>query len=99
MLDDLRLNSFSENLNTKFRVLAGADKVVELELVEAKDLGSNARQERFSMLFCGPLSDAIEQKTYKIEHDKLGSHELFIVPVGVSKAGREYEVIFNRLIG
>ncbi|HEX8088853.1 MAG TPA: hypothetical protein VF762_08380 [Blastocatellia bacterium] len=98
MLENLGLSSFSEHLNTKFRVLAGGDKVVELDLVEAKDLGSNARQERFSMLFRGPLDDALEQRTYKMEHDRLGSHELFIVPVGVSGDVREYEVIFNRLL-
>lgn len=98
MLEHLRLSSFSEHLNTKFRVRAGGDKVVELELVEAKDLGSNARQEQFSMLFHGPLDDAFEQGTYRMEHEELGSHELFMVPVGVKEGVREYEVIFNRLL-
>lgn len=98
MLENLKLNSFFECLGTKFRVYAGDDKSVELELVEAVDSGSNTRQERFSLLFRGPLDTALDQSMYKIEHDRLGSFDLFIVPVGINESGREYEVVFNRLL-
>jgi hypothetical protein len=98
MLESLKLNSFSEHLNTKFRAHIGEGKTAELELVEATDLGSNAKQERFSILFRGPLDVALEQRMYKIEHDKLGLLDLFIVPVGAGEGGRDYEAIFNRLL-
>jgi hypothetical protein len=98
MLENLNFKSFSEHLNTKFRVYAGDDNTVELELVEAKDLGSNSRQERFTLLFRGPHNVALEQRIYKMEHDKIGSLDLFIVPVGAVEAGKEYEAIFNRLL-
>jgi hypothetical protein len=98
MLENLKVNSFSELLNTNFRVRIGGDKIIELELVEAKDLTSNKRQERFSLLFRGPLDVALEQSIYNMEHDRMGSFDLFLVPVGVNESGREYEAIFNRLI-
>jgi hypothetical protein len=98
MLDSLKLNSFSEHLNTKFRFYIDADKSVDLEMVEAADRGSNPRQERFAILFRGPLDVALEQGMYKTEHDKLGSFDLFIVPVSTNQNGREYEATFNRLL-
>jgi hypothetical protein len=98
MLENLKLNSFSEVLNTKFRAHISDDKNVELELVEAKEIGSNQRQERFTLLFRGPLDVPLEQRTYKIEHDRVGSFDLFIVPVGINESGRDYEAVFNRLV-
>ena len=97
-LENLQLNSFSEHLNTKFRVSTGGDESLELELVEAKDLGSSPRQERFTLLFRGPSAVALEQKMYKIDHASLGSFDLFLVPVGARQGYREYEAVFNRLI-
>ena len=98
MLENLHLSSFSEYLNTKFRVHITDNNSVELELVEAKDLGSNPKQERFSILFRGPLDADIDQNMYKIEHDRLGSFDLLIVPLGKGEGGREYEAVFNRLL-
>ena len=98
MLENLHLNSFSELLNSKFRVSSGGDEIVELELVEAKDLGRTSRQERFALLFRGPSSVALEQSIYKIDHAQLGSFDLFLVPVAATESSRDYEAIFNRLI-
>jgi len=32
-----------------------------------------------------------------MEHEKLGTFDLFIVPLGPDSAGMRYEVIFNRM--
>src|SRR5215216_3899069 len=98
MLENLKLSSFSEHLGTKFRVYGGEDASVELELVEAVNRGSNAKQERFAILFRGPMEVAVVQGTYKVTHDRLGSFDLFLVPIGVNEGGREYEAVFNRLV-
>jgi hypothetical protein len=98
MLENLKLNSFSEHLGTRFRVYGGEDTSVEMELVEAVDRGSNAKQERFALLFRGPLDAAVDQGTYKVAHDKLGSFDLFLVPIRISESGREYEAVFNRIV-
>ena len=98
MLENLKLNSFSEHLNTKFRVSTGGDDALELELVEAKDLGSSPRQERFTLLFRGPSDAALEQRIYKVDHAQIGSFDLFLVPVSGREGYSQYEAVFNRLI-
>ena len=98
MIEDLHRDTFSEQLNTKFRIHLADAESLELELVEATDCGSNARQERFSILFRGPADTYIAQGMYRIEHDKMGSFDLMIVPVRADKEGISYEAIFNRLL-
>lgn len=35
------------------------------------------------------------QGTYLVEHEQLGAHDLFIVPLGPDQNGMRYEVIFT----
>jgi hypothetical protein len=94
----LNLASFSEHLNTKFRIYANDSTPVEAELVEAEDLGTTPRQERFSLIFHGPLEPFLVQQTYKIEHDRMGQLTLFLVPIGRDDKGFSYQAVFNRLL-
>jgi hypothetical protein len=34
---------------------------------------------------------------YGVEHDRLGTFDLFLVPVGADETGVSYEAVFNRL--
>lgn len=98
MLEQLTLGSLSEQLNTKFRLGAGAETPVELELVEVQAQDDVAGQtERFSAIFRGPLGRFLQQSTYAIEHENLGSFELFVVPVRQDNEGFYYEAVFNRV--
>lgn len=97
MLDTLNLSSFSEHLNTKFSIRPDESTVIETELIVAEDLGSTPRQERFSLIFRGPLQHILPQRVYRIEHDAMGSLELFLVPIGAEEDGIRYEAVFNRL--
>lgn len=91
--------SFRENLNTKFRVRAEAPRPVELELVEVKSYmpGENEQQgmERFSLFFRGPADIYARQGTYALEHEKMGTLEIFLVPVARDERGFLYESVFN----
>ena len=49
----------------------------------------------FSLLFRGPTEHRLEQATYPLEHPQLGTVEIFMVPVGVSGSGLEYEAVFG----
>jgi hypothetical protein len=89
--------AFSENLNTKFRIPLQPSGVVELELTEVVSTISTPRQEQFSILLRGPLNIYLPQMTYRMEHDRLGALDLFIVPVGKDEGGFRYEAVFNRL--
>lgn len=97
MLEDVTAGTFSEILNTRFRLILTQSDVLELELIRVDDLGTSAKQERFSIIFRGPKDRAIRQGTYSFEHDKLGTLELFIVPIGMEEDGVIYEAAFNRL--
>ena len=98
MLESMSLATFTELLHSDFRILTNSDgPAVVVKLAQAVDLGSSPRQEQFSILFRGPLEQALGQGLYRMEHDRLGSFDLFIVPVGRDAQGYQYEAIFNRL--
>jgi hypothetical protein len=98
--------AFSAHLNTPFRIHLGLLKVVELKLIEVKHteqssksgLPATIKQEGFSILFAAPRGLVLEQGTYKVEHEQMGTFDLFIVPMRKNKKRQYYEAIFNSLI-
>lgn len=98
MTDVFTIDTFSGHLNTKFLMHYGDSRTAELELTSVSDVGSSPRQIQFSVVFHGPNDAPIAQGTYKIEHDKLGALELFLVPIGKDDTGVRYEAIFNRVL-
>ena len=86
----------------------------DAQLVEVTDVGSRMVKVRgteemrvmrasrtevcFSLIFAGARNEAARQGIYRIEHDALGSFELFLVPVG-RPGGRltHYEAVINRM--
>ena len=110
MLENLNLETFTAQLNTTFRVLLDVPAAtpdaapletpdaVELELIEATDLTTTPRQERFSLVFRGPLAIFLGQGTREIAHEKIGAFDLFLVPIAREADGFRYEAIFNRLV-
>jgi hypothetical protein len=88
---------FSEHLNTKFRAHLDDDGVVDLELVQVKSYlkGEQDGMERFSAFFRGPNEPSLPQKTYSLNHDRMGEFEIFLVPITTDVHGRRYEAVFN----
>lgn len=97
-LDQLSAERFAEFVRTKFQVLLQPEIVVSLELIDVSTPTKSQSYERFSLLFNGPLDQPLDQRTYRFEHEQLGSFDLFIVPVGADHEARQYEVVFNRRI-
>ena len=93
----LTQTEFSKHVNTKFRV--ALEEPVELELTEVKGYLSPAQEqagmERFSAFFLGPGDRYLRQRVYSLEHEQMGTLELFLVPVGRDEAGFRYEAVFN----
>jgi hypothetical protein len=96
MLDKLNAAAFSEWIGTKFIVRNGAERVMELELCKVTEQNATPALEQFSLLFRGPFTPALSQSIAKLEHEGLGSMELFLTPVGPDGEGMCYEVVFNR---
>ena len=104
-LDQLSAGRFAELVRTKFQVAVEPALVVCLELVKVTTTRSGIREDRtpaspqfegFSLLFDGPVDRPLEQRTYRFAHERLGSFDLFIVPVGADRNARQYEAVFNR---
>jgi len=95
---------FAENLKTKFTFQLEDEKLTEMTLIAVNDLnppsfksdGTNIR-ETFSLVFREPSGMPLRQNTYTVEHDKLGTFRLFIVPGETTTTGKQYSAVINRL--
>ena len=101
MPEPLSKASFDEQLKTKFRVLPEGEDApqVELELDEVVEFPtlthSRSDVERFSLYFYGPAGHFLPQGTYRMAHERLGEHDIFITAVGQEPRGYRYEAVFS----
>ena len=91
--------AFEAHLKTDF--LIGISKV-SIRLIEVLNLGSRksaaGKKEAFTLTFRGDIGSSLKQDTYMIEHVKLGTFSLLLVPVvSRDKSARYYEAVINRL--
>jgi hypothetical protein len=97
---ELTQENFARHLHTKFRVRVHAPRPVVLELVEVQgwmNLASEQQtgMERFSIFFAGPPDMLLPQHLYTVEHEQMGTLDIFIVPIGRDASGVRYEAVFN----
>ena len=98
MPEELTLEMFAAEVNNTFRMHYGGPEPAPLELISATDLGSTPRQIQFSLIFRAPGDAPLRQGVYRVDHDKIGSIDLFLVPIGKDANGVEYQAVFNRFI-
>ncbi len=79
-----------------FRVAEPEGIPFGLELQTLCDHRAPAGFESFSLEFRGPAGSILPQATYGLEHPALGALAIFLVPVGASSEGVDYESVFNR---
>ena len=99
MAEQLELAFFEPLVNTIFAVTVGDEKI-DLELIEAKEIATEAvplegGRTPFSLLFRGPEGAALEQQTFDLGHEQAGNLEIFLVPVQPDDKGPCYEAVFN----
>jgi hypothetical protein len=96
-MDDVpTLEPFSAAVGEPFDVRADGALALQLVLVEARRLGeTNEGREAFALLFRGPVEPVMQQATYRLSNDRLGERDIFIVPVGRTAEGTDYEAIFS----
>jgi hypothetical protein len=98
MLETLTLDVFSPLVGQTFQVYLQPEQAVQLELVEARPLSAdNSPRQRppFMLTFRGPAQFVLPQRIYRVEHQAIGAHDIFVVPLGPGPGGMIYEVIFN----
>lgn len=83
---------FSAAIDSDFATDSGES----LRLIEATALPGppGASREAFSLVFRG-RGAALEQKTHRLRHARLGDLDIFLVPIARDGAGRLYEAVFN----
>ena len=98
MPENLNSQSFAKYLRTAFQVRTSESDRAPLELIEVHDLNYSPKLEQFSLIFVGALTPALPQRLYDMEHEHLGSLQLFLVPLGPDSEGKRmrYEAAFNR---
>ncbi len=91
--------NFTRHLKTMFCVRLDAEHTLELELEEIQPFPSlvHARgdMERFSLYFRGPRDMLLPQRTYRIEHERMGEMDIFLVPIAQDANGFRYEAVFS----
>jgi hypothetical protein len=100
MLDRLTVAMFAEQIGKTFRLYLEDGPVLDLVLVEARNLSPRAgnlgpRLGPFSLLFRGPKAPVLPQRIYPLENEAFGRLEIFLVPIAADADGVKYEAIFN----
>ncbi len=96
MSNELNAKIFSQHIGTSFTAPVAVSEPLTLDLYDVTENSTSPALEQFSLLFRGPLSPVMQQCTVKLEHDKLGSLDLFLVPIGPDEKGMRYQAVFSR---
>ena len=101
MLDRLTVDDFAPAVGQAFVIDAGVAGIIELELTEASTysqappVDDSGSRSPFHLLFRGPPDPVLAQQICRLENATVGTLEIFIVPVGRTDAGTDYEAIFT----
>ena len=99
MLESFTIATFAPHQGGAFAVRADEQVALTMTLSEVAPLGTapedGPRRAPFSLLFHGPPSPLLPQRTYRVEHAALGAFDLFLVPLGPDRAGMRYEAVFG----
>lgn len=96
MLETLTHADFVPHVNTKFQLQLPSAAALEVKLIKAEEYTSAPHQERFALFFLAPPEMPVQQGTYQLEHEQLGTGALFLVPVTNDEEGLCFEAVFNR---
>jgi len=67
-----------------------------MKLLEATEVGGTAGDRTpFSLIFRTAEEEPLMQRIYRVAHRKLGTMDLFLVPIGTDKEGMRYEAVFT----
>ncbi|MDM8550042.1 hypothetical protein QUF72_08200 [Desulfobacterales bacterium HSG2] len=100
-LSELQSSDFSPFLNQTFQVHAGLTEPVAAELIKVADRGwgmhdpETAKRRPFEIMFRFPAGIHVPQKIYPIEHENMGTLNIFIVPVGPEPTDPEHRILYQ----
>jgi hypothetical protein len=103
MLESITLETFRPRVGETFRLDLDGQAALDFVLESALEApvtgwqppGAVEARRPFSLVFVGPPTVVLPQRIYRLEHDRLGTLEIFIVPVGRTAEGVRYEAVFS----
>jgi hypothetical protein len=101
-LDTLTAEDFLDVKGSRFELtMPGRHATFQVELADVTQAAggrSGSLRTPFAVLFHGPIEPVLPQAIYRLENDKLGVLELFIVPIGPDEqrpTAMRYEAVFG----
>jgi hypothetical protein len=97
-LDTATVDDFAPLVGETFTLDAGEAGTLELELTAATPAGNpgpEGTRHPFTVEFLGPSDPVAAQQTVRLNNERVGQLEIFIVPVGRDDSGTAYEAVFN----
>lgn len=95
-LDNLNAKIFAAELHTRFKAQLANGTPIELQLFEVEERKTAPEIEVFFLRFRGPVAPRLPQRTYSVEHEKLGTFSIFLTAIGADQDGIDYESVFQR---
>jgi hypothetical protein len=98
MRDGMTREDFAPHLNTTFRLPRGEGaEPLELELIDITGGQTHGQDSySFSLVFRGGPHFRLGQHIFTLEHDALGTLDIFLVPIAQDAEGFRYEAVFTR---
>lgn len=98
-LANITVDVWAAWIDQMFAVAVDGDSeaITSITLIEAKQKdgpGFGGRMP-YSLLFRGSTGSCLAQSTWWLSHPELGTMPVFLVPVGASSDGFDYEAIFG----
>jgi len=100
--------AFAAQINTPFQVQVAEGQVVHLQLIKARQAAPrpiaagrrpapDANNERFSLIFSGPVAGPLPAAIYSFTHPQLGRFAIYIGEIGARENHFiRYEAVFNQ---
>lgn len=95
----LRLEDFADKVGQDFRLSEPGMPQVSFNLTRSEALPAArapfATRPPFSLIFLARTAIVLPQRLYRLEHATLGALTIFLVPIGRSAEGVNYQAVFN----
>jgi hypothetical protein len=94
---DFTRDGFAGAVGSTFVVEAG-DSPLALVLDRIEDGPRAPGFEQYALYFLGPGDPLLEQRTLRLDHEVMGTMEIFVVPIGRVGERIEYQACFNHRV-
>jgi len=96
MLDPLKQTAYEALLHETFRLALDGGSTVDMHLRRVERLSAaSPKYDSFAVEFRGPHECFLQQQSYSLTHDKMGTFDLFLVAVEEADDGYIYQSVFN----